>query len=126
MECDNMVDVKRSLMFPTPLTIFNCGFKDLSKLDRINMISYIQHNANKNKSPHQTIDDLYKLSTFRKLYDIIMEQCHIHIKELKFEYDKLDMTSMWANYLMPGEYHPLHTHSNSFISGVFYLLSSDV
>ena len=120
-----MVDVERSLMFPTPLTLFKCGFKDLGKLDRMNMISYIQQNANKNKAPHQTIDDLYKLSTFRKLYDIIMEQCHIHIQGLEYEYDKLDMTSMWGNYLMPGEYHPPHTHSNSFISGVFYLLSSD-
>ena len=120
-----MVDVKRSLIFPTPLTIFSCGFKDLSKLDRMNMISYIQQNANKNKAPHQTIDDLYKLSTFRKLYDIIMEQCHLHIKGLEYEYDKLDMTLMWGNYLKPGEYHPPHTHSNSFISGVFYLLSSD-
>jgi len=120
-----MVDVERSLMFPTPLTTFKCGFKDLGKLDRMNMISYIQQNANKNSAPHQTIDDLYKLSSFRKLYDIIMEQCHLHIKGLGYEYDKLDMTSMWGNYLLPGEYHPPHTHSNSFISGVFYLLSPD-
>jgi len=120
-----MVDVNRDLMFPTPLTIFKCGFKDLGKFDRMNMISYIQQNANKNKAPHQTIDDLYKLSTFRKLYDIIMEQCHIHIQGLEYEYDKLDMTSMWGNYLASGEYHPPHTHSNSFISGVFYLLSPD-
>ena len=54
-----------------------------------------------------------------------MEQCHLHIKGLEYEYDKLEMTSMWGNYLKPGEFHPPHTHSNNFISGVFYLLSSD-
>ena len=120
-----MVDVNMFMMFPTPLSIFNCGFKDLSKHDRMNMISYIQQKANKNNAPHQTTDDLYKLSIFRELYDIIMEQCHIHIKGLEYEYDKLDMTSMWGNYLLPSESHPSHTHSNSFMSGVFYLLSPD-
>ena len=62
-----MVDVNKNLMFSTPLTIFSCGFKDLSKLDRMNMISYIQQKSNKNKSPRQTARDLYKLSTFKKL-----------------------------------------------------------
>ena len=119
-----MVEATGRLMFATPLTIFKCEFEDLSKLDRMNMISYIQQNSNKNKSPRQTASDLYKLSTFRKLYDIIMKQCEIHIKGLEYEYDKLDMASMWGNYLTPGGYHPDHTHPNSFITGVFYLLSS--
>ena len=119
-----MVEAIGRLLFATPLTIFKCEFEDLSKLDRMNMISYIQQNSNKNKSPRQTASDLYKLSTFRKLYDIIMKQCEIHIKNLAYEYDKLDMVSMWGNYLTPGGYHPEHTHPNSFITGVFYLLSS--
>ena len=93
MEYSGMVDVKKRLLFPTPLSIFICG----DELNRTQMITYIQQNSNKNKAPHQTIDDLYKLSTFRKLYDIIMEQCHLHIKGLGYEYDKLDMTLMWGN-----------------------------
>ena len=30
---------------------------------------------------------------------------------------------MWGNILKPGETHPPHTHSNNFLSGVFYLES---
>ena len=30
---------------------------------------------------------------------------------------------MWANVLKPGEMHPPHTHSNNYLSGVWYLES---
>ena len=30
---------------------------------------------------------------------------------------------MWGNVLRPGEVHQSHTHSNNFLSGVFYLSS---
>ena len=30
---------------------------------------------------------------------------------------------MWANVLKPGEMHSPHTHSNNFLSGVWYLES---
>ena len=32
----------------------------------------------------------------------------------------LYVTQSWLNYTEPGEYHHLHRHPNSFISGVFY------
>ena len=120
-----MVDVKKELIFPTPLRIFNCGLQDLNELDMKQMIIYIKQSSNKKSMPHQTIDDLYQLSTFKKLYDIIMEQSLIFVQELQYSYDKLDMTSMWGNYLLPNGYHPPHTHTNSFLTGVFYLLSPD-
>ena len=30
---------------------------------------------------------------------------------------------MWANVLKNNEYHPMHTHSNNFLSGTYYLQS---
>jgi hypothetical protein len=31
------------------------------------------------------------------------------------------MTQSWANYTEPGQHHHIHTHPNSFISGIFYV-----
>ena len=36
-------------------------------------------------------------------------------------YDRIEITGMWANKLKVGESHPPHTHSNNFLSGVYYL-----
>ena len=33
---------------------------------------------------------------------------------------ELTITESWINYTSPGEFHHLHYHPNSFISGVFY------
>ena len=33
---------------------------------------------------------------------------------------------MWGNILLPGQTHSPHTHSNNFLSGVFYLQSDDL
>ena len=33
---------------------------------------------------------------------------------------------MWGNVMTPGDVHPPHTHSNNFLSGVFYLQSDDL
>ena len=30
---------------------------------------------------------------------------------------------MWASVLKNTEYHPMHTHSNNFLSGTYYLQS---
>ena len=44
----------------------------------------------------------------------------------EFDHDnveQIEITGMWGNILKPGETHPPHTHSNNFLSGVFYLES---
>ena len=35
--------------------------------------------------------------------------------------DTIEITSMWGNVLKPGETHQPHSHSNNFLSGVFYI-----
>ena len=44
---------------------------------------------------------------------------------LKYEYDKIEITNMWANKMQNGDVHPPHTHSNNFLSGVYYLKSNN-
>tara|TARA_B100001079_G_C16225721_1_gene432337 strand:+ start:69 stop:680 length:612 start_codon:yes stop_codon:yes gene_type:complete len=42
---------------------------------------------------------------------------------LDYNVDEIEITGMWGNVLRPGEAHQTHTHSNNFLSGVFYLSS---
>ena len=42
---------------------------------------------------------------------------------LGYDVEDLIITDMWANVLKNTEYHPMHTHSNNFLSGTYYLQS---
>ena len=42
---------------------------------------------------------------------------------LDYNVDEIEITGMWGNVLRPGEVHQSHTHSNNFLSGVYYLHS---
>ena len=61
------------------------------------------------------------LSTFRNLTDIVYDQNKKYLTDLEYEFDEIEITSMWSNHLKPGQSHPPHTHSNNILSGVFYV-----
>ena len=48
-----------------------------------------------------------------------------YLNNLEYEYDKIEITGMWANKLYQGDAHPPHTHSNNILSGVYYLKSDN-
>ena len=72
---------------------------------------------------YHTDDDLHQQLHFIKLREKIYEVTQQYLDNLKYEYDKLEITGMWGNKLHEGEAHPPHTHSNNFLSGVYYLTS---
>ena len=126
-----MVDVRKHEVFPTMIYQFNCGYKDIPELYLFQMETYITVNENEdfvNQSKdglylNQSKDGLHKLSTFRTLRNIIIEQNNLYLENLQYYFDKIEITSMWSNYLKPNQSHPPHTHSNNFLSGVFYMKS---
>ena len=66
--------------------------------------------------------DLQKKSEFIDFAkEIITTNKTILGKVLKYYVEDIVITDMWANVLKPGEMHPPHTHSNNFLSGVWYL-----
>ena len=48
------------------------------------------------------------------------------LDKLEYEYEDILMTSMWGNLLFPSQTHSPHTHSNNFLSGVFYLQGDEI
>jgi len=113
-----MADVKIHKCFPT--IIYEFKHKDLNE---VMMDSYIRQ-VRKNHKYH-TEDDLHVLSYFSHLRDKVKEVSGKYLDDLEYEYEKLEITGMWANKLYEGDSHPPHTHSNNVLSGVYYLTASD-
>ena len=68
---------------------------------------------------------LEKNEQYKKLYEWF-DNCLSEVKdELKLECDKLKITQSWANKSLVTNWHHPHVHSNSLISGIFYLVDSD-
>jgi uncharacterized protein (TIGR02466 family) len=117
-----MVNVNKHEIFPTMVYQFNCGFDDLKAVDITQMNTYILANEREDYV-NQSKDGLQTLSTFRNLTDIVYDQNKKYLTDLEYEFDEIEITSMWSNHLKPGQSHPPHTHSNNLLSGVFYLHS---
>ena len=118
MECINVVDVKMHKCFPTVISEFSYH----PDLIPHNLMEKHIKKMKKNNMPYDT---LHHLTYFLNLRDVILNANRYHLKKLDYEYEHLEMTSMWANHLLAGDVHPPHTHSNNFLSGVYYLEAED-
>ena len=117
MERSNMVDVNVHKIFPTVMYEF-----EYISTDKHLMVSYID---TLKTNTLQTTDDLHCLSYFGKLRDKVKEVSKQYVDDLQYEYDNIEITGMWANRLHNGAVHAPHTHSNNFLSGVYYLHTSE-
>ena len=114
-----MADVKFYRCFPTTVGEFSYYPNDIEVKDMITHITTTKKNHTLN-----TKDDLHTISYFDDFRDVVLNVNKTYMEDLKYEYDKLEITGMWANKLQAGEAHPPHTHSNNFLSGVYYLKAS--
>ena len=124
-----MADVERHDFFPTCLYKFKHEFED-NELK--SMVTHI-HNASLGekdgvmfrRSGSQPEDELHKIDTFSNLTKTIVEVSEHIIDEQKYM-GEIEITNMWGNILRPQSQraHAPHTHSNNFLSGVFYLQAS--
>mgnify|MGYP000554095338 FL=1 len=71
----------------------------------------------------QTDPDLHTKEEFKIFSDMVLERSKEIIKILDYDVEDIAITDMWGNVLRKGEVHPPHTHSNNFLSGVYYLYS---
>ena len=71
----------------------------------------------------QTNPDLHTKAEFKIFADMILDTSKDILKTLDYAIEDIAITDMWGNVLKKGETHPPHTHSNNFLSGVYYLYS---
>ena len=60
---------------------------------------------------------------FKYFSDLIVKTGKDICNTLGYDVEDLIITDMWANVLKHNEHHPVHTHSNNFLSGTYYLQS---
>ena len=68
--------------------------------------------------------NLHKQKEFQEFTELVISTSKEILDKLKYDVEDIVITDMWANVLKSGENHPAHTHSNNFLSGVYYLHSS--
>jgi len=124
-----MANVERHEFFPTSIYQFKHDFLE-NELE--NMIKHIdthslsEHNGQTVKrTGSQTQDDLQRVPTFSNLTRTITDVSK-HILNEQGYMGEIEITNMWGNILRPQSQktHAPHTHSNNFLSGVFYLKTS--
>ena len=107
-------------LFPIPVYVTKSN-SDLTSKEEIEKI--IQEGIQKNAGNSSTINSYIFDENLKELKQF----CEYHIKKYVEEVispeEKLDfyITQSWLNITEPGENHHDHYHSNSIISGVFYL-----
>ena len=67
--------------------------------------------------------NLHKQKEFKFFADLIILTSKRIIDQLDYKVEDITITDMWANVLTDTEHHPMHTHSNNFLSGTYYLQS---
>tara|TARA_B100000579_G_scaffold372176_1_gene335183 strand:- start:91 stop:669 length:579 start_codon:yes stop_codon:yes gene_type:complete len=110
-----MVNVKSYSCFPTMIYEFN-GVDKANHLKMLNIVDFENEDNNDNLQNH-----LAFISFSNKVIEYTKEIIRLN----QYEYEKVEITNMWANTLRRKESHPPHTHSNNIFSGVYYLRSSD-
>ena len=80
-------------------------------------------NLYKQTANFQTGPNLDKTEPFKWFANDIGKTAFDIFDKLNYNVQDIEITGMWGNILHPGETHPPHTHSNNFLSGVFYLES---
>ena len=111
-------------LFPSTVCFFDLG-RDLTKKE-MNFIMKQKQRPNQGNSTSVN-NSLLENKTLGKLKTFI-SNCFNNYAEnvLRIKEDvSLDITQSWANFTKKGEFHHRHSHSNSYLSGVFYVKADD-
>ncbi len=69
----------------------------------------------------QSEKDLHRLDEFRGLVAGIHDAAESVLDFLKTGDGAFELTGLWANMNPKGAAHPIHSHPNNFLSGIYYL-----
>ena len=115
-----MADTKIHNLFPTP--VYTTGLDYIIPQDELNFIK--SQDFQQNKYNHRSIDSYLlereELSTLRNEID---KHVQFYFKEVYQPNNQvsLHITQSWCNKTFPGEMHHKHAHTNSLVSGVYYI-----
>ena len=113
-------------IFPCPVYIVkrysNLTFDEKKEIDNI-FKEGIEKNTGNSLSNNSYIFD----TKLKNLKEFCEQQLKIYVENVLCPSEELDfyITQSWLNITKPGETHHQHCHSNSIISGVFYISTEE-
>ena len=114
--------MEHQIIFPTNLFLI----EDFYNSDITEMKKYISDlwvNRDYDDRWQTKSADLHNQKEFKEFAELVISTSKDILNELKYDVEDVVITDMWATVLKSGENHPAHTHSNNFLSGVYYLHS---
>ena len=110
-------------IFPTPI-YYSYDIKNFTKSE-LNAVEKHRQKTYGNVG-NTTSNNTYVLETkpFKKLKNILIDHVNEYFKKIYVPENKdlkLYITQSWLNYTKNNQFHHLHSHQNSFISGVLYI-----
>lgn len=127
--------IKITPLFPTPLVEINIG-RDFTK-DELQLLLFdVPMRKDEERKDEERKEGIYNhQSKDYYLFDShvdtlgeIKKFCEHHIKQYVEHVEGVDtdlagmrITQSWLNKTKSGEFHHIHTHSNSYLSGVLYI-----
>ena len=116
------MDAKLELMFPVPT--YNVKKESDLDLSEKKDIEDIIEEGIRFDSGHSFSNNSYIFNTkLKKLKEFCEYHIKIYVEKIISPREELDfyITQSWLNITKPGEIHQIHAHSNSIISGAFYI-----
>jgi len=107
-------------LFPTPVAGFELG-RDLSEIECEYLLNLeTRLNSGNSVSIESNVLGHPKLHFLTEFLNGALQEYFNTVYSPKTNAD-LRITQSWVNYTKSGQYHHKHNHSNSLISGVFYI-----
>jgi uncharacterized protein (TIGR02466 family) len=111
-------------LFPTIVGVFDCDTLDSDgPAWRAAVQNALEERERNSGAPqHQTDDRLHERPELAGLIDFFHRSSDEYMQALKFSRSlELRLQCCWATALVRGDRFEMHQHSNSFLSGAFYL-----
>jgi uncharacterized protein (TIGR02466 family) len=125
-------------MFPTPVYVIKRDSnltsgeeKEIEEIIKSGMhLNYDPPNSGNSSSNNSHIFDSPYFSVngnLEKIKQFCEQQLKIYVEELIIPREEIEIyiTQSWLNVNKPGEFHHQHSHSNSILSGVFYISTEE-
>ena len=111
--------IKIHELFPTPVYIVTLSYITEEYLDELNYIE--RHNNIGNASSNNK--HILNMKCFSKLKFEIEKHLKNYYEIVEKPKNEIEpyVTLSWLNWTSDNQYHHYHTHSNSLVSGVFYI-----
>ena len=113
-------------IFPSPVYDVNRDFnltpKEEKEIEKIIKEGMLKKGGNSTSTNTYIFDE-----NLKELKQFCEQHLNIYVKEVINPKEELDfyITQSWLNITKPGEFHQEHCHSNSMISGVFYISTEE-